>query len=123
MRLANEGVGMFAFHPPSLSTFGVAPGSCSRQIFLSCVVLQNLSILRIFYFFAGELCGMEERDGRHVLHCAWARVKRVLSDYDFASWSTKEQVSASIDFASNIASFGVCFTRHVGQFFVIYHRP
>ena len=41
---------------------------------------------------AGELCGLEEKDGHHVLQCAWARVKRVLTDYDFLPVASKEQV-------------------------------
>ena len=40
----------------------------------------------------GELCGVEEKDGHHVLQCAWARVKRVLTDYDFLSTESDQQV-------------------------------
>ena len=40
----------------------------------------------------GEHCELEERDGHHVLQCAWARVKRVLTDYDFTLMPPKEQV-------------------------------
>jgi len=40
----------------------------------------------------GEHCELEERDGHHVLQCAWARVKRVLTDYDFSHVPQKEQV-------------------------------
>ena len=41
---------------------------------------------------AGEHCELEERDGHHVLQCAWERVKRVLTDYDFTLMPPKEQV-------------------------------
>jgi len=40
----------------------------------------------------GEFCSMQERDGRHVLQCAWSRVRLVLGDYDFTSRSPKESV-------------------------------
>jgi len=43
--------------------------------------------------FEGELCGLEEKDGHHVLQCAWARVKRVLTDYDFLPVASQDQVS------------------------------
>ena len=36
---------------------------------------------------------MQERDGRHVLQCAWTRVRYVLSDYDFKSWTPSEPVN------------------------------
>jgi len=40
----------------------------------------------------GEHCELEERGGHHVLQCAWARVKRVLTDYDFTLMPPNEQV-------------------------------
>ena len=40
----------------------------------------------------GEHCELEEHEGHHVLQCAWSRVKRVLTDYDFNLMPPKEQV-------------------------------
>jgi len=52
----------------------------------------------------GEHCALEERDGHHVLQCAWARVKRVLTDYDFTLMPPKEQVTPSSE-SQSIFSF------------------
>ena len=67
-------------------------------------VLRNIRVV-VFYFrsqmrgitgttvcFIGEHCELEEHDGHHVLQCAWSRVKRVLTDYDFTLMPPKEQV-------------------------------
>lgn len=48
----------------------------------------------VCWCLVGELCGLEEKDGHHILQCAWARVKRVLTDYDFLPVTSKEQASS-----------------------------
>jgi len=49
-------------------------------------------ITSIVVYAAGEHCELEEHDGHHVLQCAWSRIKRVLTDYDFSLMPPKEQV-------------------------------
>jgi len=57
--------------------------------------LTNAWSYSIIVCVVGEHCELEEHDGHHVLQCAWARVKRVLTDYDFALLPQKEQVGAT----------------------------
>lgn len=42
--------------------------------------------------FLGELCRMEEEDGRNILQCAWTKVQHIFSDYDFNPWGASYSV-------------------------------
>lgn len=57
---------------------------------------------------------MEEKDGRNMLQCAWARVRRVLSDYDFTPWGSTDAVCISVyDLFVFIVSF-ILFLNVIG---------
>jgi len=56
------------------------------------LLLVILNYHHCFIMAIGEHCELEEHEGHHVLQCAWSRVKRVLTDYDFNLMPPKEQV-------------------------------
>lgn len=70
-----------------------------------------LSYLLCIISVLGELCSMEEKDGRNILQCAWARVRRVLSDYDFTPWGNTDAVCNYYGFFVLIVSLILCSNR------------
>ena len=61
----------------------------------------------------GELCDLQERDGRKVLQCAWTRVKLLLTDKDFQSRNIDKQAVIIIIFSLISSMTNAHSYRHV----------